>query len=72
VLVAECRDPAASFAGTTYFAGEANWNYFAAPFILARALLVRGLLWVPNWSSMSCNLGIFVYQAAEPVTTLDV
>ena len=43
----ERRDPAASFAGLTrhspwddlqvaYFAGEANWNYFAAPFILAR------------------------------------
>jgi hypothetical protein len=47
VLVAERRDPAASFAGLTrsspwddlqvaYFAGEANWNYFAAPFLLAR------------------------------------
>jgi hypothetical protein len=47
VLVAERRDPAASFAGLTrqspwdefqvaYFAGEANWNYFAAPFIFAR------------------------------------
>jgi len=42
------RDPAASFAGLTrqspwdefqvaYFAGEANWNYFTAPFILARS-----------------------------------
>jgi hypothetical protein len=48
VLVDERRDPAASFAGLTrqsawdelhvaYFAGEANWNYFAAPFILARS-----------------------------------
>jgi hypothetical protein len=48
VLVGERRDPAASFAGLTrqspwddfqvaYFAGEANWNYFAAPFILARS-----------------------------------
>jgi hypothetical protein len=47
VLVAERRDPAAAFAGTTrsapfdefqaaYFAGEANWNYFVAPFIFAR------------------------------------
>jgi hypothetical protein len=47
VLVAERRDPAASFAGTTrsapwdelqaaYFASEANWNYFVAPFIFAR------------------------------------
>jgi hypothetical protein len=42
VLVAERRDPAALFAGLTRqspwdefqvacFAGEANWNYFAAP-----------------------------------------
>ena len=47
VLVDERLDPAASFAGVTrqspwdyfqvaYFASEANWNYFAAPFILAR------------------------------------
>jgi hypothetical protein len=47
VPVAERRDLAASFAGTTraslwndfqaaYFAGEANWNYYVAPFIFAR------------------------------------
>ncbi len=47
VLVGERRDPAAAFAGTTrhspwdhfqaaYFASEGNWNYFTAPFILAR------------------------------------
>ena len=47
VLLAERRDPAAAFTGTTrqvpwdefqaaYFAGEANWNYFVAPFIFAR------------------------------------
>ena len=47
VPVAERRDPAAAFAGTTrsspwdefqaaYFAGEANWNYFVAPFLFAR------------------------------------
>jgi hypothetical protein len=47
VLVAERRDPAAAFAGTTrsapwdelqaaYFAGEANWNYSVAPFLFAR------------------------------------
>ena len=46
VLVAERLDPAESFAGLTrqspwddlqvaYFAGEANWKYFAATFILA-------------------------------------
>ncbi|MGH3302439.1 MAG: hypothetical protein ACRDOK_12290 [Streptosporangiaceae bacterium] len=48
VLVDERRDPAAPFAGQTryslwddfqvaYFAGEANWNYFTAPFVLARS-----------------------------------
>jgi hypothetical protein len=26
-------------------------------------------LWVPNRSSMSCDLGIFVDQPTEPVTT---
>ena len=47
MLVAERRDPAASFVGLTrqspwddfqvaYFAGEANWNYVVAPFIFAR------------------------------------
>jgi hypothetical protein len=45
-LVAERPDPAAPFAGQTrespwddlqaaYFASEANWNYYVAPFILA-------------------------------------
>ena len=49
--VSERRDPAASFAGLTrqsprdelqvaYFASEANWNYFVAPFILARGNFV--------------------------------
>jgi hypothetical protein len=48
VPVAERRDPAASFAGLTrsspwddfqvaYFASEAHWNYFTAPFVLARS-----------------------------------
>ena len=48
VLVDERLNPAASFAGLTrqspwdyfqvaYFASEGNWNYFAAPFILARS-----------------------------------
>ena len=47
MLVAERRNPAASFAGLTrrsrwddlqvaYFAGEAMWNYLVAPFVLAR------------------------------------
>jgi len=46
-LVAERHDPLVSFAGLTryspwdefhvaYFASEANWNYFVAPFIFAR------------------------------------
>ena len=26
-------------------------------------------LWVPNWSSMSCDLGVFVDQPAEPIAT---
>jgi hypothetical protein len=48
IPTAERRDPAASFAGLTrqsqwddfqvaYFAAEANWNYFTAPFVLARS-----------------------------------
>jgi hypothetical protein len=48
MIVAERRDPAASFDGLTrqspwddlqvaYFAAEANWNYFVAPFLLVRA-----------------------------------
>jgi hypothetical protein len=46
-LIAARSDPAASFVGTTrfspwdefqvaYFASEANWNYFVAPFLFAR------------------------------------
>lgn len=48
LLIDERRDPASSFAGHTrqtswdnfhvmYFASEANWNYFVAPFIFARS-----------------------------------
>jgi hypothetical protein len=48
VVVDERRDPATSFAGHTrqtpwddfhvvYFASEANWNYFVAPFIFTRS-----------------------------------
>ena len=29
-------------------------------------------LWVPNWSSTSCDLGVFVYQPAEQVATSQV
>ena len=47
LLVAQRRDPATSFTDRTrqstwddlqvvYFAGEANWNYFVAPFIFTR------------------------------------
>jgi len=47
VLVEERDDPASVFAGQTreslwddlqvaYFVGEANWNYFVAPFVFAR------------------------------------
>ena len=48
VLITARRNPAAAFVGTTrqspwdefqvaYFAGEANWNYFVAPFLFARS-----------------------------------
>jgi hypothetical protein len=48
IVLDERLDPAASFVGQTrqtlwddlnaaYFAGEANWNYFVAPFIFARS-----------------------------------
>jgi len=30
---------------------------------------VRYTLWVPNWSSTSGDLGVFVDQPAEPVAT---
>jgi hypothetical protein len=56
VLVAERRDPAAAFIGATrqspwdelqvaYFAGEANWNYFVAPFLFARGDFVTEESW---------------------------
>jgi hypothetical protein len=32
-----------------------------------RVALEKNCLWVPNRSSMSCNLGVFVDQSAEPV-----
>jgi hypothetical protein len=55
-LVAERRDPSAAFIGTTcespwdefqmaYFAGEANWNYFVAPFIFTRGDFVTEETW---------------------------
>jgi hypothetical protein len=34
--------------------------------------LLSGGVWVPNWSSTSCNLGVFVYQPAEQITTSQV
>ena len=48
VVLAERRDPASAFIGidrdspwddiqVAYFAAEANWNYFTAPFVLARS-----------------------------------
>jgi len=27
------------------------------------------LVWVPNWSSTLCDLGVFVYQPAEQIAT---
>jgi hypothetical protein len=32
----------------------------------------RAGLWVPNWSSTSCDLGVFVYQPAEQIATSKV
>ncbi len=29
-------------------------------------------VWVTNWSSTSCDLGIFVDQPAEPIATSEV
>jgi hypothetical protein len=56
VVVAERRDPAAAFTAATrrspwdefqvaYFAGEANWNYFAAPFLFTRGDFVTEETW---------------------------
>ena len=33
--------------------------------------LVSSALWVPNWSSTSCDPGVFVDQAAEPIAASD-
>jgi putative transposase len=32
---------------------------------------VLATLWVPNWSSTSCDLGVFVYQSTEPIASSD-
>ena len=37
-----------------------------------RAMFVEVRLWVPNWSSRSCDLGIFVDQSTEPIAASDV
>jgi hypothetical protein len=29
-------------------------------------------VWVPNWSSTSCDLGVFVYQPVEQIATSEV
>jgi hypothetical protein len=29
-------------------------------------------VWVPNWSSTSCDLGVFVYQPVEQIATSQV
>jgi hypothetical protein len=31
-----------------------------------------GSLWVPNWSSTSGDLGVFVYQPGEQIATSEV
>jgi hypothetical protein len=30
------------------------------------------IVWVPNWSSTSCDLGVFVDQPAEQIATSQV
>jgi hypothetical protein len=35
-----------------------------------RAAAMNAILWVPSWSSTSCDLGVFVYQTAEQIATL--
>ena len=55
-LVTERRDPAAAFIGASrrspwdefqvaYFASEANWNYFVAPFLFTRGDFVTEETW---------------------------
>ncbi len=39
---------------------------FAMPHAMSDQLPI---VWVPNWSSMSCDLGTFMDQPAEPVAT---
>jgi hypothetical protein len=35
------------------------------------AFLTGKTLWVPNWSSTLCDLGMFVDQSPEPIATSD-
>jgi hypothetical protein len=35
------------------------------------AELLAGFVWVPNWSSTSCDLGVFVDQSTEPIAASD-
>jgi hypothetical protein len=37
-----------------------------------RLVTKRWTLWVPKWSSTSCDVGVFVYQPVEQVATSDV
>jgi hypothetical protein len=34
-----------------------------------QALSDVSALWVPNWPSTSCDLGVFVYQPVEQIAT---
>jgi hypothetical protein len=40
--------------------------------VTAAEILDECVLWVPNWSSTSGDLGVFVDQSAEPVAASDV
>jgi hypothetical protein len=44
----------------------------AVGFVIVVEQYGQAVVWVPNWSSTSCNLGVFVYQPAEQITTSQV
>jgi hypothetical protein len=39
--------------------------------LLDRSAPLAESLWVPNWSSTSCDLGVFVDQSTEPIAASD-
>src|ERR671916_294007 len=45
--------------------------FAAAIFGVSQSTVSRRWVWVPNWSSASCGLGVFVDQSPEPIATSD-